>query len=75
MDTKIVYYRKSSAFRGMKQISLLEMQENGKLKDLHKYTSVSSWKAAKEILKTRHDTDKVHESSDMFKVYLKEATP
>lgn len=38
----------------------------------HGYTSVSSWKAAKELLKQRHNAVKVTESTDMFKVFVED---
>lgn len=63
----VIYYRKigSNHIHG-KSIALLYEDRS----PTHQYTEVSDWKSAKKMLKKRHNTNKVHESSDMFKVWL-----
>ena len=60
--SETIYYRKVGG--RTKRISRLNVD----LTPTHEYLEVSSWKAAKELLAKMHDTDKVFESSDMFKV-------
>jgi hypothetical protein len=60
--SETIYYRKVGG--RSKRIGRLNVD----LTPTHKYLEVSSWKAAKELLAKMHDTDKVYESSDMFKV-------
>ena len=60
--SETIYYRKVGG--RSKRIGRLNVD----LTPTHKYLDVSSWKAAKELLAKMHDTDKVFESSDMFKV-------
>jgi DNA-binding transcriptional LysR family regulator len=58
-----IYYRKVGG--RTKSISRLHIV----LSPTHDYTDVNSWEAAKQLLAKRHKTDKVFESSDMFKVH------
>jgi len=60
--SETIYYRKVGG--RSKRIGRLNVD----LTPTHKYLEVSGWKAAKELLAKMHDTDKVYESSDMFKV-------
>jgi hypothetical protein len=57
-----IYYRKVGGHS--KRITRLNVD----LTPTHDYVEVQSWKVAREILVKLHGTDKVFESSDMFKV-------
>lgn len=67
---KIYYHKIGIGILHSKRITLLKVVKD-KLLPTHKYTNVSSWKAAKEILAQLYPNSRVRESADMFIIEVK----